>query len=89
MRTAQHAKQRPLSQRLMPLAYGLAAVVGLVLCLTWGALQVQVTLAGFLNGESLWSKAQKQTVIELAGYARTGDPDRLARFRRNYDVVST
>ena len=89
MRTAHHAKQRPLSQRLMPLAYGLAAVVGLVLCLTWGALQVQVTLAGFLNGESLWSKAQKQAVIELTGYARTGDPDRLERFRQNYNVVST
>jgi len=89
MRTAHHAKQRPLSQRLMPLAYGLAAVVGLVLCLTWGALQVQVTLAGFLNGESLWSKAQKQSVIELAAYARSGDPARLESFRRNDDVVRT
>jgi diguanylate cyclase (GGDEF)-like protein/PAS domain S-box-containing protein len=71
----------------MPLAYGLAAVVGLVLCLTWGALQVQVTLAGFLNGESLWSKAQKQTVIDLYAYARSGDPGRLESFRRNYEVV--
>ena len=73
----------------MPLAYGLAAVVGLVLCLTWGALQVQVTLAGFLNGESLWSKAQKQSVIDLTDYARTGDPVRLASFRRHYEVVRT
>ncbi|GLQ46298.1 hypothetical protein GCM10007862_13490 [Dyella lipolytica] len=71
----------------MPLAYGLAAVVGLVLCLTWGALQVQVTLAGFLNGESLWSKAQKQTVIDLYTYARSGDPSQLESFRRNYEVV--
>ncbi|GLQ51315.1 hypothetical protein GCM10010872_27640 [Dyella flava] len=73
----------------MPLGYGLAAVVGLVLCLTWGALQVQVTLAGFLNGESLWSKAQKQTVIDLYAYARSGDPNRLESFKRNYAVVST
>jgi diguanylate cyclase (GGDEF)-like protein/PAS domain S-box-containing protein len=73
----------------MPLAYGLAAVVGLVLCLTWGALQVQVTLAGFLNGESLWSKAQKQAVIELVSYARTGSPERLEGFRSNYEVVRT
>ncbi|GAB2576152.1 EAL domain-containing protein [Dyella jejuensis] len=73
----------------MPLAYGLAAVVGLVLCLTWGALQVQVTLAGFLNGESLWSKAQKQSVIDLYAYARSGDTERLDSFRRNYDVVRT
>ena len=89
MRTTHNAQQRPLSRRLMPLAYGLAAVVGLVLCLTWGALQVQVTLAGFLNGESLWSKAQKQTVIDLTDYARTGDPSRLESFRRNYAVVET
>src|SRR5581483_3477347 len=89
MRITRNAQQRPLSRRLMPLAYGLAAVVGLVLCLTWGALQVQVTLAGFLNGESLWSKAQKQAVIDLTDYARTGDPARLASFRRNYEVVRT
>lgn len=89
MRTARNAQQRPLSQRLMPLAYGLAAVVGLVLCLTWGALQVQVTLAGFLNGESLWSKAQKQAVIDLTAYARTGDGSRLASFRQHADVVRT
>ncbi|HET7332572.1 PAS domain S-box protein, partial [Dyella sp.] len=61
----------------------------MVLSLTWGALQVQVTLAGFLNGESLWSKAQKQSVIDLTDYARTGDPARLASFRRNYEVVRT
>ncbi|RDS79123.1 EAL domain-containing protein [Dyella monticola] len=73
----------------MPLAYGLAAVVGLVLCLTWGALQVQVTLAGFLNGESLWSKAQKQAVIDLTAYARSGEADRLEGFRRNYQVIRT
>lgn len=87
MRIARNVQQRPLSRRLMPLAYGLAAVVGLVLCLTWGALQVQVTLAGFLNGESLWSKAQKQTVIDLYTYARSGDPSQLESFRRNYEVV--
>lgn len=71
----------------MPLAYALVAVVGLVLALTWGALQIQVTLAGFLNGESLWSKAQKQAVIDLDTYASHGRPDDLASFRRNYAVV--
>ena len=89
MRIARNVQQRPLSRRLMPLAYGLAAVVGLVLCLTWGALQVQVTLAGFLNGESLWSKAQKQSVIDLYAYARSGDAGRLESFKRNYEVVRT
>ena len=55
----------PLSKRLMPLAYALVAVIALIMALTWVVLQVQITLAGFLNSERLWSKAQKQAVIEL------------------------
>lgn len=78
---------RPLSRRLRPLAYGLVAVIGLILALTWGALQVQVTLAGFLNGESVWSKAQKQAVVDLLGYAETGDATRLAAFHENYGLL--
>src|SRR5579859_1436399 len=78
---------RPLSRRLRPLAYGLVAVIGLILILTWGALQVQVTLAGFLNGESVWSKAQKQAVLDLLGYAESGDPARLTRFHQNYELL--
>nr|WP_266181581.1 EAL domain-containing protein [Dyella humicola] len=79
--------QRPLSRRLRPLAYGLVAVIGLILLLTWGALQVQVTLAGFLNGESVWSKAEKQTVIDLLSFAETGDAARLASFKDNYELL--
>jgi len=80
---------RPLSRRLRPLAYGLVAVIGLILLLTWGALQVQVTLAGFLNGESVWSKAQKQAVIDLATYAETGSPDRLAAYKDNFGLLKS
>src|ERR1700750_961729 len=80
---------RPLSRRLRPLAYGLVAVIGLILMLTWGALQVQVTLAGFLNGESVRSKAQKQAVVDLLGYAQSGDATRLAAFQKNYILLSS
>ncbi|SEM38315.1 PAS domain S-box-containing protein/diguanylate cyclase (GGDEF) domain-containing protein [Luteibacter sp. UNCMF331Sha3.1] len=76
-----------LSRRLRPLAWALVAVIGLVLALTWVALQTQVTLAGFLNGESLWSKAQKQAVIDLDEYAGHGRPSDLEGFRRNYAVL--
>jgi diguanylate cyclase (GGDEF)-like protein/PAS domain S-box-containing protein len=79
--------QQLLSRRLRPLAYALVAVVGLILTLTWAAMQTQVTLAGFLNGESLWSKAQKQAVIDLDEYAAHGRPEDLAGFRRNYAVL--
>jgi len=65
------------------------AVIGLILFLTWFALQVQVTLAGFLNGESIWSKAQKQAVIDLTVYAETGNEDRLRTYRKNYELLAS
>lgn len=73
----------------MPLAYALVGIVGLILALTWGALQVQITLAGFLNGESLWSKAQKQSVIDLEAYATSGAAADLADFHRHYAVLES
>src|SRR6185312_3812076 len=80
-------QRRSLSQHLLPLAVALSLVVGLILALTWGALQVQVALAGFLNGESVWSKAQKQSVIDLDTYAAKGDPAALANYKFNYGLL--
>ncbi|MEO5811396.1 MAG: EAL domain-containing protein [Rhodanobacter sp.] len=72
----------------MPLGYGLLAMVGLILSLTWVALQLQVALGGFLNGESVWSKAQKQAVVDLTTYAGTGRASDLERFSRNYNLLN-
>jgi hypothetical protein len=78
---------QPLTRRLRPLAYALAVGAALVLALTWVAMQTQVTLAGFLNGESLWAKAQKQAVIDLDSYAAHGRRVDLESFRANYAVL--
>lgn len=75
------ARQRSLARRLLPLGYGLGAIVILIMGLTWGALQIQVTLGGFLDAESVWSKYQKQAVIELGEYAVTGHESNLQAFR--------
>jgi hypothetical protein len=40
MRSVGTTLQQPLSRRLMPLAYALAAVIALIMALTWGVLQV-------------------------------------------------
>src|SRR5574337_63875 len=87
MHPAEHSLQKPLARRLMPLAWSLAVAIALIMALTWGVLQVQVTLAGFLNSESVWSKAQKQAVIDLDSYASTGEADDLAGFRDNYGLL--
>ncbi len=76
-----------LARRLAPLAYGLIALVALILLMTWITLQIQTTLAGFLNGESRWSKAQKQSVVDLLNYAATGDRRSYADFQRNFLVL--
>ena len=89
MRFVGNSLQRPLSRRLMPLAYALAVAIALIMALTWGVLQVQLTLAGFLNSESVWSKAQKQAVIDLDNYALNGEAEDLADFRRNYGLLES
>lgn len=89
MRFGGNSLQQPLSRRLMPLAYALAVAIALVMALTWGVLQVQVTLAGFLNSESVWSKAQKQAVIDLDNYAIDGAAADLAGFRSNDGLLQS
>lgn len=79
--------RQPLWRRLLPLVWGFAAVVVLVLALAGAAFQVQLTLAGFLNAESLWSKAQKQAVIDLDAYAARGNAADLAAFRHELAVI--
>ena len=79
----------PLTRRLLPLAYALVAVVVLILVLTWLTVQAQIALAGYLNGESLWSKAQKQATVDLLRYSATGDAADYADFRKNYAVLKS
>jgi diguanylate cyclase (GGDEF)-like protein/PAS domain S-box-containing protein len=89
MRFVGNSLQRPLTRRLMPLAYALAIAIALIMALTWGVLQVQITLAGFLNSESVWSKAQKQAVIDLDNYALNGEAGDLANFQHNYGLLES
>jgi diguanylate cyclase (GGDEF)-like protein/PAS domain S-box-containing protein len=89
MHFGRNSLQKPLTQRLLPLAYALAVAVVLIMALTWGVLQVQVTLAGFLSSESVWSKAQKQAVIALDDYALGGRATDLAAFQKNFGLLES
>src|SRR5690348_1823053 len=81
--------QKPMNRRLLPLVYALVAVVVLILLLTWLTVQAQIALAGYLNGESIWSKAQKQATVDLLHYVATGDPADYAGFQENYAVLKS
>ena len=41
---------------------------------------------GYVGGESLWSKAQKDAVFHLQNYGATGDPLQLRQYRQDIDV---
>jgi diguanylate cyclase (GGDEF)-like protein/PAS domain S-box-containing protein len=79
-----HPLRTPLVRRLLPLAYASVGVVAVILALTWLTVQAQIALAGYLNGESLWSKAQKQVTVDLLNYADTGNAADYADFQENY-----
>jgi len=75
-------------KRLLPLGYALAAIVAVILFFMWAALQGQTALAGVLNGESMWSKAQNRATFDLLAYAGSGNEADYADFERNYAVVT-
>jgi diguanylate cyclase (GGDEF)-like protein/PAS domain S-box-containing protein len=81
------ASEHALTQRLMPLVWSLFGLVALVLTLMWGAQQVQLALAGLLNGESTWSKSQKQIVVALQDYVVQGNPESLDSFDSSFAIL--
>jgi hypothetical protein len=55
-------------------------VVLLLLALATVSLLTLSTLRAYVNGESLWSKAQQDAVFNLISYARSGNAADHARF---------
>lgn len=51
------------------------------------AMNTLSTARAFVNGESLWSKSQKEAVISLYDYARTKNPAYYQKFFRELDVI--
>ncbi len=76
-----------LTRRLLPITWALVVVVAVLLALTWIALRAQTSIAGFLNGQSIWASAQKQAVIELNSYAISGNAQDYTDFRHDYGLL--
>ncbi|WP_374077601.1 response regulator [Bdellovibrio bacteriovorus] len=64
----------------------MAFLIALELFSLYFAMNTLSSLRGFVTGESLWSKAQKDAVISLHKYARTRDPEFYRSFRENLDI---
>ena len=62
-------------------------VVLLLLALATASLLTLSTLRAYVNGESLWSKAQQDAVFHLVNYARSGNASDRARFTASVAVI--
>ena len=78
---------KSLSQQLRPLAWWLLVLLSALVGISFVTYRGGVGLAGFLNGESVWSKAQKQAGIDLMEYVNSGDPNMLASFDQEYALL--
>ncbi len=64
----------------------MAFLIALELFSLFFAMSTLSSVRGFVTGESLWSKAQKDAVISLHKYARTKDPMLYKTFRENLEI---
>src|SRR5882757_8506253 len=59
----------------------MALLVTLELCTLWFAVSTLSSVRAFVNGEGLWSKAQKDAVYNLLSYTQSHDEKDYQSFR--------
>ncbi len=75
------------TRTLVSLVRPFVATIALLLAIAAANLWTLSALRAYVNGEALWSKAQKEAVLHLEHYARTGDPMHYRRFAEAIDVT--
>src|SRR5258708_34724147 len=59
--------------RLLPIIWPFLGIVAVLLWLSSESISILVAARSYSQGESLWSKGQKQSVFHLVRYAETRD----------------
>ena len=67
-------------QKLLTVTWPLIAIAALMLSLCVASLSTLSTIRAFVNGEGLWSKAERQSIAELRYFAASGSPADYERF---------
>lgn len=75
-----------LDRKLLSVTWPMVAIAVLMLALCIASLSILSSIRAFVNGEGMWSKAERQAIAELHQYAHTGSPDRYQRFRAELAV---
>jgi diguanylate cyclase (GGDEF)-like protein/PAS domain S-box-containing protein len=77
----------PLSRRLLIIVWPFLAVVVLLVALGDASMGILSSVRAYVGGESLWSKAQKESVFALSRYARTQSEDDFRRYQSALAVL--
>jgi diguanylate cyclase (GGDEF)-like protein/PAS domain S-box-containing protein len=75
-----------LHRKLLSVTWPMMAIAALMLSLCIASLSTLSSIRAFVNGEGMWSKAERQAVAELRQFARTGSSDHYRRFRAELAV---
>src|ERR1700733_2865499 len=67
--------------KLLALTWPLIAIAALMLSVCVASLSTLSSIRAFVNGEGMWSKAERQAIAELHRFADSGSPDDYLGFR--------
>ncbi len=73
-------------RRLFSVTWPLVVIAALMVCLCIGSLTTLSCIRAFVNGEGMWSKAERQAIAELRQFGNSGSPDAYERFRAELAV---
>jgi len=68
-------------RKLLTVTWPLIVIAGLMLSLCVASLSTLSSIRAFVNGEGMWSKAERQAIAELRHFSAGGSPDDYQRFR--------
>ncbi len=70
----------------MSVTWPMIVIAVLMLSMCVASLSLLSSIRAFVNGEGMWSKAERQAIAELREYTSSGDPDNYQRFRAELAV---
>ncbi|HXC10724.1 MAG TPA: EAL domain-containing protein [Steroidobacteraceae bacterium] len=75
------AESPDFKHKLLAVTWPLIAIAALMLSLCVASLSTLSSIRAFVNGEGMWSKAERQAIAELHRFAHSGSPNDYLRFR--------
>ena len=76
------SKHATMVRRFVPVFFVFLCIIIISLLLVFGAMKILSAARGYIAGEGLWSKAQRDAVYALTLYAQTHEPVYFERYRR-------